>query len=118
MSEEKRPHGSHYCYKIIHDRAFKTALPGLGGPRSKGEVIFIVVLIVLASFGGSMIGFQVDQHFINPPAQLIGVCSPPAIITNGGCYIVTTSTDSSGKTHTNYQPSGTLYLYNGTNYGA
>jgi hypothetical protein len=111
-----KPHDSHFVYQIVHKRVFKSALPGLGGKKNSGEILFLIVLIFLAMFGGIAAGFQIDQHFINPPTQLIGVCSPPAQMVKGGCYIVTPVTNSNGKITYTYTPSGTLYLINGTGY--
>lgn len=117
MSQQERSaHDSHFCFQIIKFRAFKKALPGLGGQKSKGEVLFLVVLIILAIFGGIAAGYQIDMQLINPPTQLVGVCTPPGELVHGGCFIVTQTTDSSGKTTNVYTPSGTLYLANGSKY--
>lgn len=109
-------HNSHYVYAIIKKRVIKAALPNLQTQKGKGEVLFLIVLVILASFGGTMAGFQLDTKVVNPPYQIVGVCQPPALITRGGCFIVAQSTDSSGKPVTNYIPSGTYYLPNGTRY--
>ena len=59
---EKQGHDSHFVYMIIKKRAFKAALPGLGNRKTKGEVLFLIVMIVLACFGGIAAGFQTQQH--------------------------------------------------------
>lgn len=73
--------------------------------KSKATTIVLIMMLILAAFGGAMISFEITTHIIFPPAQFVGICPAPAEITRGGCFIPQ-STVSNGKTVTNYIPSG------------
>lgn len=116
MTDEKLAHNSHYVYAIIRKRVYKSALPRLGAPQTKGQVIFIILLIFLASFGGTMMGFQVDANYLHKPLTILGVCQAPAVIQGNNCFIIQTSTDSNGKAVITRIPAGIYYWPNGSRY--
>ena len=90
----------------------------------KHEWVIVLLLVMGGAFVGTVGSVFIDEKFVNPPLQLIGVCSPPYHLTFNsqhiaeGCvlYTIATQTAANGQvTQKNVSmPEGQLYYYNDT----
>jgi hypothetical protein len=113
---ESSGHSAFKSWQIYFNKAILKVAPQLG-KKSNAQLVFSVVLIIIAVFGTIGFGIYLDGYVIHPPAQYTGVCPPPARIEKGGCYLteVEQVTVSGTQTVTTVQiPSGTVLLSNGT----
>lgn len=76
-------HSAFHIYEIITNEAHKKVEPGLRA-KPKGQVAFLVMLMLLGGIGGGFSGLWIDQTYIHPAQQLVGVCAPPAQLFNVG----------------------------------
>ena len=77
---------------------------------TKGNTVIIVALVALVVLSSWGTAYELQMNVINRPVQLTGVCDPPAVIQGGGCYIVQTTTDQNGNTHTTLIPAGHIVV--------
>ena len=70
-------------WRIIKDRAIAKVIPSLGR-KSRAQVIFSALMILVAIIGAVGFGIYVDGYVIHPPKQYSGICPPPAVISHNG----------------------------------
>ena len=103
-------HSSYLTWLIFEFRAIARILPNLKQkPKHAWLAPFALALLVLLAALG--MGIYLDGYVIHPPAQYTGICSPPAQITRGGCYVaevVTITRSGTESVTTQYIPSGTI----------
>lgn len=103
-------HSAYKSWRVYFDRAILKVAPALG-KKSNAQLVFSIVMILLAIFGTLSFGIYMDGYVLHPPAQYTGVCPPPAQIKSGGCFTsqVEVITVNGVATQTVVQiPSGTI----------
>ena len=114
--EEKRPHDSARIYssqkkKHWYDVGAKIA-QSEQREKSRGQWILLAMLVIFAVAGGSFLGFILEVQVFNPPAQVTGVCPPPAYVSGYDCLQRVCSTPSGQTAQTcTVVPAG--YIFNG-----
>ncbi len=110
-------HSSYLVWLVVKFRAIEKILPALKVQKKWGWVpAFLLVLVTLVAAVG--IGIYIDGYAIHPPAQYTGVCPPPAQITKGSCFLITTSVQTVSGTVTTVtytQPAGYIVTPNPAN---
>lgn len=76
--------------------------------RGKGQWILLGILLIAILVGGVFFGFFIDTTVINPPAQVLGTCPSPAIITGNTCVQRVCVTNTNQAQVCNYEPAGTV----------
>lgn len=79
----QKGHSSYLGWRVIKNRAVEKIIPSLGA-KSRAQLIFSAILIILAIFGTIGFGIYLDGYVIHPPKQYSGICPPPAIISHNG----------------------------------
>lgn len=71
---------------MIKGKAILKVAPGLS-KQAKGQGLFLIMLVIMASIGGLFVGYYADTTFIHKPLNVFGICPPPATLGNtGGVY--------------------------------
>jgi hypothetical protein len=71
---------------MIKGKAILKVAPGLS-KQPKGQGIFLIMLVMMASLGGVFAGYYIDTSLIHKPLNVFGICEPPATLGNvGGVY--------------------------------
>jgi hypothetical protein len=102
----QEPHDSSFTYSQIKGRHTKEVFPTLDSkePDNKGTYV-LVALVALSVFSAWGLAYGV-QYALTPHVQ--GICDPPAVIENGGCFTTQVSQGSNGNTITTLVPAGHL----------
>jgi hypothetical protein len=112
------PHGSAYVFSATKGKHWFNVAPSLKETKSgRGEYIAIVLVMIIILLAGLATGFELQIHVLNPPAQVFGVCPPPAKIQGDNCNQVVTITVSSTTT-TITRTAGYILVPNYGNYSA
>lgn len=99
MSEEEKPHDSAFVYSSTKGKHWYAGFISLQERESgKAEFFIVALLLIFAVFGGSFAGYIVQTHAINPPAQVLGICEPPAYIAGNSCLVQTTNSQNKNVT--------------------
>lgn len=104
---ELRHHDSFRTWYVLKARMRKRSGLALRRTDMKRAGFFAAMMIMLAIIFGVFTGMSLEHFVINPPVQYIGICSPPAEITHGGCFIVQ-CTGSGSSESCDYIPAGTV----------
>ena len=67
------------------------------GDKSRGQWLLLAMLMIMAILGGSFFGYFLDTAVIQPPAQVVGICPPPALIQNNSCVLHVCTTNTGGQ---------------------
>lgn len=71
---------------MVKDRAVLKVAPGLA-KTPKGQGLFLILLVIMASFGAASLSYFAYTNYIHPPLQLFGICQAPATLGSaGGVY--------------------------------
>lgn len=81
------PHGSGFTYLVMKKKGIQAAAMFLRGPQGKGQWVIAFALFAGVGIAAGIVGVQI-YNAANPPLQVLGVCPPPAYVSNGGCYRV------------------------------
>lgn len=95
-------HSGHAVWLIYKYKAILRLVPALG-KKGHAQLIFTILMILLAAVGATGFGIVIDGYVISPPVQERGLCAPPAYITNNGVSCLESITyyqTSSGSTIT------------------
>lgn len=100
------PHDSAYTHSQLKGRHTLVVFPTLGEiKKSNMQAVIISLLVLLSVLSAWGLAYEA-QVAITP--HVPGTCAPPAVIENGGCFNVITSTGSNGATITTLVPAGVL----------
>lgn len=103
---EMQPHDSAEVYSQIKGRHTLRVFPTLNStPKGKGGTVIIAILVLLSVVSAWGVAYEV-QYQLTP--HVPGTCAAPAVIENGGCFTVQTSTGANGATVTTLIPAGQL----------
>ncbi|SRR6266571_2827697 len=106
-------HSAHAVWLIYKYKAILRLVPALG-KKGHAQLIFTILMILLAAIGATGFGIVLDGYVISPPVQEKGLCLPPAYISNNGvgCYeSITYYQTSSGSTITKTTVVATGQIY-------
>jgi hypothetical protein len=102
MTEE--PHDSAYVYSSTKGKHWYVAGSKVAlserPERGRGQWILLGLLVVFVVIGGSFFGFYLETTVINPPAQVVGVCAPPAFVSGFDCVTRVCTTGQNGGAQT------------------
>lgn len=112
-------HSSYWVFSILGPesqggQAFKRVAPGLRQPK-KNEGMILLALVVMAGVIGSFGGVAL-YGYTHPPLQLVGVCTPPAILDGGSCYTIQIAVVNQQTTTVHVGAGYLIFPNNGTRY--
>ena len=105
------PHDSAYVYSQIkgkHPQIVGEHLYAREQKKGLGQTVLIALILMGVLLAGWGTAYELQVNILNRPEQLIGICPPPAVITNNGCFVSQTYTDQQGNSHTQLIPAGSL----------
>jgi hypothetical protein len=106
VSTENTPHDSAEAYSQIIGKHTEAVFPLLDTKeKGKSGALVLALLVGISIFAGWGVAYEV-QYQLTP--HVPGICVPPAVIENGGCFNVETSTGANGATVTTLVPAGQL----------
>jgi hypothetical protein len=101
---ENTPHDSAEVYSQVFGKHTEAILPLLDTKENgKSGALILALLIGVSVFAAWGVAYEV-QYQITPHIQ--GVCPSPAVIENGGCFDVVSSTNANGGSVTTLVPAG------------
>ena len=104
------PHDSAYVYSSFKGKHWLVAGTKVAQAerpeRGRGQWILLGLLVVFVVIGGSFFGFDLETTVINPPAQVVGVCAPPAFVSGFDCVTKVCVTNSNNQQQCSLQEAG------------